>query len=267
MANGNTLTISGAPITTSPRRWGGPSDRTRSIAVVSASRHDRGCRSADPTANTVYVGGNPHTYNLDTSGVAGAHYNWRTLDGGSTWRAVSQGNSFTNGLHRTTRRRVRDEREPLSRLRRQRRRRLELGRPGRLLEEPQHEHRNHAVPGRRSHRGEPVTNSRRHTGQRHQHPELRGVTRRPGSTRTSATEARRSSTRATRTGCSTRTSTSRSTSTARRGRSPSPVCPARGHSPAAISVTARSTTTAWATARTPFPSTHRWHRTRRSRPT
>jgi hypothetical protein len=58
-----------------------------------------GVDPADPTANTVYVGGNPHTYNLDTSGVPGGHYNWRTLDGGSTWRAVSQGNSFTNGLH------------------------------------------------------------------------------------------------------------------------------------------------------------------------
>jgi len=58
-----------------------------------------GVDPADPTANTVYVGGNPHTYNLDTSGVPGGHYVWRSLDGGSTWRAISQGNSFTNGLH------------------------------------------------------------------------------------------------------------------------------------------------------------------------
>ena len=58
-----------------------------------------GVDPADPTANTVYVGGNPHSFNADTSGVPGGHYNWRTLDGGSTWRAISQGDSFTNGLH------------------------------------------------------------------------------------------------------------------------------------------------------------------------
>jgi hypothetical protein len=58
-----------------------------------------GVDPADPTANTVYVGGNPHGFNADTSGVPGAHYNWRTTDGGSTWRAISQGNSFAGGLH------------------------------------------------------------------------------------------------------------------------------------------------------------------------
>jgi hypothetical protein len=58
-----------------------------------------GVDPADPTANTVYVGGNPRTFNADTSGVPGAHYVWRTADGGSTWRAISQGNSFAGGLH------------------------------------------------------------------------------------------------------------------------------------------------------------------------
>jgi hypothetical protein len=58
-----------------------------------------GVDPADPTANTVYVGGNPRSFPADTSGVPGAHYNWRTTDGGNTWRAISQGNSFAGGLH------------------------------------------------------------------------------------------------------------------------------------------------------------------------
>lgn len=58
-----------------------------------------GVDPADPTANTVYVGGNPHSFNADTSGVAGGHTNWRTLDGGKTWRSISQGASFAGGVH------------------------------------------------------------------------------------------------------------------------------------------------------------------------
>jgi hypothetical protein len=58
-----------------------------------------GVDPTDPTANTVYVGGSPNGFNADTSGVPGGHYVWRSTDGGSTWRAISQGNSFTNGLH------------------------------------------------------------------------------------------------------------------------------------------------------------------------
>ncbi len=55
----------------------------------------------DPTSaggGTVYVGGNPHTFNADTSGVPGSHYLWRSTDGGGTWRAISQGDS-TGGIH------------------------------------------------------------------------------------------------------------------------------------------------------------------------
>ena len=100
VANGNTLTISGDPITTKPTEteW---SVGSYPLYCGGQCFYDMtvGVDPGDPTANTVYVGGNPHTFNGDTSGVPGAHYNWRTLDGGSTWRAVSQGNSFTNGLH------------------------------------------------------------------------------------------------------------------------------------------------------------------------
>jgi hypothetical protein len=100
VANGNTLTISGAPITTKSTEmlW---SVGSYPLYCSGQCFYDMtvGVDPADPTANTVYVGGNPHTYNLDTSGVPGGHYNWRTLDGGSTWRAISQGNSFTNGVH------------------------------------------------------------------------------------------------------------------------------------------------------------------------
>ncbi len=100
VANGNTLTISGAPITTKSTEmlW---SVGTYPLYCSGQCFYDMtvGVDPADLTANTVYVGGNPHTYNLDTSGVPGGHYNWRTLDGGSTWRAISQGNSFLNGVH------------------------------------------------------------------------------------------------------------------------------------------------------------------------
>ena len=75
--------------------------------------------------------------------------------------------------HRRPRHRVRHQREPEPRLRRQRRRHLELRRPGRLLEEPEHEHRDHAVPGPGAHRREHGPRSGRHAGQRHEPPELR----------------------------------------------------------------------------------------------
>jgi len=58
--------------------------------------------AADPTdgtGNTVYVGGNPRSFNADTSGVPGGHTVWRSLDGGSTWRGISQGNASTGGVH------------------------------------------------------------------------------------------------------------------------------------------------------------------------
>jgi hypothetical protein len=100
VVNGNTLTIAGPPITTKSTEmfW---SVGSYPLYCSGQCFYDMtiGVDPADPTANTVYVGGNPHTYNLDTSGVPGGHYNWRTLDGGSTWRAISQGNSFTNGVH------------------------------------------------------------------------------------------------------------------------------------------------------------------------
>jgi hypothetical protein len=53
----------------------------------------------DPLGNTVYVGGNPRNFNADTSGVPGAHSVWRTLDGGSTWGSVSQGDGVKGGVH------------------------------------------------------------------------------------------------------------------------------------------------------------------------
>ena len=100
VTNANTLTIGGAPITTrsTEMSW---SVGSYPLYCGGQCFYDMtvGVDPGDQTANTVYVGGNPHTYNLDTSGVPGAHTNWRTLDGGSTWRAVSQGNNRNGGLH------------------------------------------------------------------------------------------------------------------------------------------------------------------------
>ena len=53
----------------------------------------------DPTGNRVFIGGNPHTFAADLSGVAGAHTNWRSDDGGLHWRAISQGNGTSDSLH------------------------------------------------------------------------------------------------------------------------------------------------------------------------
>ena len=58
-----------------------------------------GVDPTDPAANRVYIGGNPHGFNADLSGVPGAHYVWRSDDGGSTWTSVSQGADKTSGLH------------------------------------------------------------------------------------------------------------------------------------------------------------------------
>ena len=100
VVNGNTLVFSGAPVSTksTEMKW---SVGSYPLYCNGQCFYDMtvGVDPADPTANTVYVGGNQQNFNADTSGVAGGHYNWRTLDGGSTWRAISQGNSFTNGLH------------------------------------------------------------------------------------------------------------------------------------------------------------------------
>jgi hypothetical protein len=54
---------------------------------------------SDPTGNRVFVGGNPHSFKLDLSGVPGPHTNWRSDDGGTTWRSISQGNGTSDSLH------------------------------------------------------------------------------------------------------------------------------------------------------------------------
>jgi hypothetical protein len=54
---------------------------------------------SDSSANRVYVGGNPHGFAADLSGVPGGHTNWRSDDGGITWTSVSQGNGVTGGVH------------------------------------------------------------------------------------------------------------------------------------------------------------------------
>ncbi|MFN2634812.1 MAG: FG-GAP-like repeat-containing protein [Thermoanaerobaculia bacterium] len=58
----------------------------------------------DATAATVYVGGNPNGFNQDLSPCpfgAGncAHTLWRSDNGGSTWRSISQGDGVSGGLH------------------------------------------------------------------------------------------------------------------------------------------------------------------------
>jgi hypothetical protein len=53
----------------------------------------------DPTGNRVFIGGNPHLFSADLSGVPGAHTNWRSDDGGLHWRSISQGNGTSDSLH------------------------------------------------------------------------------------------------------------------------------------------------------------------------
>jgi hypothetical protein len=60
--------------------------------TVAVDAHDGG-------AHRLYVGGNPHTFAPDLSGVAGAHYNWRSDDGGGSWTSISQGDGVTGGTH------------------------------------------------------------------------------------------------------------------------------------------------------------------------
>lgn len=56
-----------------------------------------GCDPAD--ADTVYVGGNPHAFANDLSGLGGSRDAWRSDDGGDTWRGISQGDGISGGLH------------------------------------------------------------------------------------------------------------------------------------------------------------------------
>jgi hypothetical protein len=53
----------------------------------------------DDTGNRVFIGGNPHSFAADLSGVPGGHTNWRSDDGGLHWRAISQGNGTSDSLH------------------------------------------------------------------------------------------------------------------------------------------------------------------------
>ncbi|HXB54621.1 MAG TPA: hypothetical protein VN461_07555 [Vicinamibacteria bacterium] len=53
----------------------------------------------DPTGNRVFIGGNPHAFAADLSGVPGGHTNWRSDDGGLHWRAISQGNGTSDSVH------------------------------------------------------------------------------------------------------------------------------------------------------------------------
>jgi photosystem II stability/assembly factor-like uncharacterized protein len=54
----------------------------------------------DASGNTVYVGGNPHSYNGDLSDSNDRrHTLWVSTDGGSTWGSVSQGDAATGGIH------------------------------------------------------------------------------------------------------------------------------------------------------------------------
>jgi photosystem II stability/assembly factor-like uncharacterized protein len=53
----------------------------------------------DPMGNRVFIGGNPHLFAADLSGIPGRHTNWRSDDGGLHWRAISQGNGTSDSLH------------------------------------------------------------------------------------------------------------------------------------------------------------------------
>ena len=76
-------------ITTIPNYCGGQCFYDMTVAVD----------PSDVAGNRVFIGGNPHTFAADLSGVPGAHSNWRTDDGGAHWTAISQGDGVTDSLH------------------------------------------------------------------------------------------------------------------------------------------------------------------------
>lgn len=53
----------------------------------------------DNNGNIVFVGGNPQTFSNDLNGSANRHSLWRSDDGGTSWRSVSQGDGVSGGLH------------------------------------------------------------------------------------------------------------------------------------------------------------------------
>lgn len=54
----------------------------------------------DSTGNTLYVGGNPHSFATDLNdSVHHAHSVWVSTDGGNTWGSVSQGDLANGGVH------------------------------------------------------------------------------------------------------------------------------------------------------------------------
>ena len=53
----------------------------------------------DNDGDVVYVGGNPQTFTNDLNGSPNSHSLWRSDDGGSSWRSVSQGDGISGGLH------------------------------------------------------------------------------------------------------------------------------------------------------------------------
>ncbi|MEO8191126.1 MAG: FG-GAP-like repeat-containing protein [Acidobacteriota bacterium] len=58
----------------------------------------------DATASTVYVGGNPNSFNQDLASCPFgpgncSHSVWRSDNGGNTWRSVSEGDGVSGGLH------------------------------------------------------------------------------------------------------------------------------------------------------------------------
>ena len=131
----------------------------------------------DATAATVYVGGNPNAFNQDLApcpfGPGNcSHYVWRSDTGGTTWRSVSQGDGVSGGLHPDDHDIYLDaSTTPARGLRRQRRRDLAFREQGRFLDGDEHEHRDHAVPGRRDSSHQPQRRPRGHAGQRDEHRE------------------------------------------------------------------------------------------------
>jgi photosystem II stability/assembly factor-like uncharacterized protein len=54
----------------------------------------------DPAGNRLFVGGNPHRYTEDLGVPASrTHFNWRSDDGGLSWRSISQGDGASDPLH------------------------------------------------------------------------------------------------------------------------------------------------------------------------
>ena len=54
----------------------------------------------DSTGNTLYVGGNPHSFATDVNDSHHhSHTLWVSTDGGNTWGSVSQGSAATGGIH------------------------------------------------------------------------------------------------------------------------------------------------------------------------